>query len=184
MFSNYTFPKRDNDKWINQLKTGVRFYDAAAPENNRVRTLQPCPYDLQNLKYSAIYILASLTNKFCLEIVNSVGLDATGIEVLLAVTKSKLHVAVSLQRTLIAELEKLDISQIECENVPNSNCKIRDLCESIEQAGLAPMDLNQLVMKVFVNTQVEIFATHIRQKYLDLESKPSGICMARYSHLK
>ena len=115
-----------------------------------------------------------MTNKFRHEVIGSVVLEATGIDVLLCVIKRKLNVAVSLQRSLIADLEKLDISQIEGENVPTLNCKIRDLCELIEQAGPAPQDLNQLVMKVFLNTQVDIFATHVRQKYLELEDDPAA----------
>ena len=136
LFQNYTLPRYEINQWIGQLKNGCLFYDRAeADVGNRLKTLHTCPYDQKNLQYSATYILASLTNKFRLEIINSVGLEATGIEVLLGVIKRKLHVAVSLQRSLIADLEKLDISQVEGENVHTLNTKIRDLCESIEQAG-------------------------------------------------
>ena len=175
IFQNYTISSDYIGRWVRQLQQGISFYDATVLDpNQRVRRLTPCPYDIQNLQYSATYILASLTTKFRIEIVNSVGLEATGIEVLLCVIKRKLHVAVSLQRSLIADLEKLDISQVEGENVPTLNSKIRDLCESIEQAGPSPRDLNQLVIKVYLNTQVEIFATHIRQRYLELENNPSS----------
>lgn len=78
-----------------------------------------------------------------MEIVNSVRLEATGIEVLLCAVKRKLHVAVSLQRVLIADFEKLDISQVEGENVPTQNGKIRDICEFIEQDGPAAHYLKQ-----------------------------------------
>ena len=58
------------------------------------------------------------------------------------------------------------------ENIPAFNIKVQELCESIEQAKPAPVDLNPLVMKCYLNSQVTLFANSIGSKYLELEIDP------------
>jgi hypothetical protein len=101
-----------------------------------------------------------------------VGLDATGIEVFVCIPHTKLHIAISLQRGLISKLEALNISQVSGENIPSFNIQVQELCESIEQAGPPPADLNKVVMKCFLHLQVTLFANTIEQKYLELEMDP------------
>jgi hypothetical protein len=64
---------------------------------------------------------------------HSVGLDATGLEVFICILRRKLHVIISLQRELIANLEKLDISQVAGENVPTFNIKVQELCNQLSK---------------------------------------------------
>ena len=46
---------------------------------------------------------------------------------------------------------------------------MQELSESIEQAEPVLVDLNQLVMKCYLNSQVTLFANSIGSKYLELE---------------
>ena len=92
-------------------------------------------YDQQNLEYSALFLLGSLTTKFRTEIEHSVGLTATGIEVLLCIIERRYSLQVSLQRELVAKLEKLDIIQEPGENISNFNIKVKNrLLEKSEYA--------------------------------------------------
>ena len=90
LFECFNKTLADVKPWIKQLKEiGVK--DAHG-------TVHPvCPYDVQNLEYSALFILGSLTTKFRSEIEHSVGLSATGIEVLLCIIERKYSLQVSLQ---------------------------------------------------------------------------------------
>jgi hypothetical protein len=167
IFMDHTITLDKVQPWIDQLKNGV--YQTTI--DRRIRHA-PCPYDKQNLAFSATYLKASLTDKFCQEVLHSVGLDATSIEVFICILRRKLHVVISLQRELILKLEQLDISQVAGENIPTFNIQIQELCESIEQADPPPADLNQLVMKCFLSSQVTLFANTVGQKYLELELDP------------
>jgi hypothetical protein len=90
LFECFNKTLADIKPWLKQLKEiGVK--DAHG-------TVQPvCHYDVQNLEYSALFILGSLTTKFRSEIEHSVGLPATGIEVLLCIIERKYSLQVSLQ---------------------------------------------------------------------------------------
>ena len=125
------------------------------------------------MDYSAIFLKASLTPKFKSEIEHALGLEASGPQILLGIIERKLSLQALLQRELITELEKLSITSEPGENIPNFNAKIRDLCEAIEKCGPAPMDLNLLVMKHFVDCSVTIFAQHVNTKYFELCHDPS-----------
>ena len=70
-------------------------------------------------------------------------------------------------------METLSITSEPGENIPNFNAKIRDLCEAIKKCGPAPMDLNLLVMKHFVDCSVTILAQHVNTKYFELRQDPS-----------
>ncbi len=135
--------------------------------------LPPCIYDRQNLDYSAIFLKASLTSKFCAELEHALALDATGPQILISIIERKLSLQASLQRELIADLEKLNLTSEPGENIPNFNAKVKDLCEAIEKCGPAPIDLNLIVMRRFVNCSVSIFAQHVNTKYFDLFTDPN-----------
>jgi hypothetical protein len=95
-------------------------------------------FDRQNLEFSAMYLLASLTKKFRQDVLNSVGLEATGIQVFIDILHCKMNVVISLQRQLIRNLEVFDISQQEGGNTPEFNVKVQELCQAFEQAGEPP----------------------------------------------
>jgi hypothetical protein len=87
---------------------------------------------------------------------------------LCCIVERKLTLQASLQRELIEKLTKLSITDEPGEHIPSFNVKIKDLCDSIEWCGPAPMDLNLLVMKCFVDCSVPIFAQHVNAKYYEL----------------
>ena len=90
LFSSYNTTWAEAKPWIRQLTiTGV--------QHPTQGTLPVCIYDKQNLEYSCLFILGSLTPKFRSEIEHAVGLDATGVEVLLCIIECKLSLQVSLQ---------------------------------------------------------------------------------------
>ena len=168
IFFDHTLKPETIQSWTQQLLHGVQ------STKNHVTIRHPaCPYDKQNLTFSRTFLLASVTSRFRQEIQNSVGLDATGIDVFLCILRRKLHLVISLQRELIAKLEALDITQEPGENIPSFNIKVKELCEAIEQSGPTPQDLNLLVMKTFLKSQVQLFSTSIGGKYLELQINPS-----------
>ena len=107
------------------------------------------------------------------EIEHALVLEVSGPQILPGIIERKLSLQALLQRELITELEKLSIISEPGENIPNFNAKIRDLCEAIEKCGPAPMDLNLLVMKCFVDCSVTIFAQHVHIKYFELCCDPT-----------
>ena len=155
----------DVKPWIDQLKRdGITKPDGT--------TIQVCPYDVQNLEYSALFILGSLTTKFRSEVEHSIGLSATGIEVLLCIIERKYSLQVSLQRELVAKLEQLDIIQEPGENISTFNVKVKNLCQSIEFCGPAPRDLNTIVIGCFINCSVVIFSQYVNASYFQATTNP------------
>ena len=130
LFKDFTITLEKVFPWINQLLNGV---NQQTP--NGILCLGTYPYNLQNLMFSATYLKASLTPKFCQDVLHSAGLDATCIEVFICILRRKLHVVVSLQNELITKIDALDVTQQSSENIPAFNIKVPELCESIEQAG-------------------------------------------------
>ena len=131
LFKSYNTPWSTVKPWIDQLSsTGVL---------HPVDGLLPvCSYDKQNLEYSGLFILGSLTPKFHSELEHAVGLDASGVEILIYIIECKLSLQVSLQRELISKLERLSLVNEPGENIPSFNIKGADLCEQIEKYGPAP----------------------------------------------
>ncbi len=150
--------------WVDSLQSGI-----IHPQKGH---LPPCTYDRQNLEYSATFLKASLTPKFRTELEIAIGLDATGPQVLISIIERKLSLQASLQRELISNLEKLNLTSEPGENIPNFNAKVKDLCEAIEKCGPAPLDINLIVMRRFVNCSVSIFAQHVNTKYFDCRTDP------------
>ena len=112
--------EQDVQPWLDQLKNGIF--------NARTSTRHaPCPFDKQNLTNSAVFLLASVTTKFRQEIQQDVKLNATGLEVFDCILHRKLHAVLSLQCDLIAQLEKLDITQEPGECIPPFNLKVKEL---------------------------------------------------------
>ena len=130
-------------------------------------------FDRQNLTYSATYLINSLTPKFRREVQNSVGLAETGLEVFICILRRKFVVAVSLQRELIEKLQKMYLVKEPGENIPSFKLKILELCESIESSGPPPADLNLLVMKAYINSQVPMFSQTMGQLFLEIKVDPS-----------
>ena len=167
IFFDHTLTMDKITPWINELLNSVNDKRGQVPTK-----YGPCLYDRQNLKFSRIFLLVSVTPKFRREIQNSVGLSATGIEVFICMLHRELHLVVSFQRELIAMLEKLDITQEAGENAPAFNTKVQEICEAIEQSGPIPQDLNLLVMRSFLKSQVPLFSNAIGTKYLELQMDP------------
>ena len=164
LFQNYGLQWPAVRPWIQQLRTGII--------HPRLGRLPVCDFDIHNLDYSATFIKASLTEKFRIEIEHHVGLDASGVQVLLAIIERKLTLKASLQCDLIKQLEKLKLVDQPGEHIPNFNIKISDLCEQIEKCGPEPRDLNLLVMKSSVNSSITIFSQHVNTKYYELRTNP------------
>ena len=78
IFFDHTLKPETIQLWTQQLLHGVH-----STKNHVSIHRPPCPYDKQNLTFSRIFLLASVTPLFRQEIQNSVGLDATGIDVFL-----------------------------------------------------------------------------------------------------
>ena len=74
--------------------------------------------------FSTTYLKASLTLKFCQDVLHSADLDATDIEVFICILCRKLHVVVSLQRELITKLYSLDLTQQSSKNIIAFNIKV------------------------------------------------------------
>ncbi len=66
LFECFNKTLADVKPWLKQLKE-----DGVEDGHGRVHPV--CPYDVQNLEYSALFILGSLTTKFRSEIEHSVG---------------------------------------------------------------------------------------------------------------
>ena len=127
----------------------------------------------KTLEYSGLFILGSLTPKFCSELEHAVGLDASGVEILICIIECKLSLQVSLQHELISKLERLSFVNEPGENIPSFNIKVTDLCEQIEKCGPAPSDLNTIVMHCYLNCSVVIFAQNVNSKYFELQTDPT-----------
>ena len=164
MFTDHTLTLFEVRGWVDTLRTGV-------PTGfNRFAAV--CQYAIKNLRYSASFILASVTKKCQLELEQSLGLDATGPEILAHIYKRQHAVALSTQRNLVGSLMSLSLTAIPGESVPDLNNQIKDLCQQIESVGEAPADLNQLVLKCYLDSSVPMFATDINSKYLEILSNP------------
>ena len=135
--------------------------------------LPVCSYDKQNLEYSGLFILGSLTPKFRSELEHAVGLDASGVEILICIIECKLSLQVSRQRELISKLERRSLVNEPGENIPIFNIKVTDLCEQIEKHGPAPSNLNIIVMYCDLNCSVVIFAQNVNSKYFELQTNPT-----------
>ena len=70
--------------WLKLLKTGL--YDA-----KQQKMCAPCPYDKQNMYYSGVYILASLTSKHRLNMLRELQSKPDGREVLVHVLKIRMN---------------------------------------------------------------------------------------------
>ena len=116
------------DPWVKSLKTGV---------NNPFsqRPAIPCSYDRQSLEWSAASLLSSLSDSLKDDVVSSVGVNSTGPQVFVCIITKLSPLTASLQRNYIKELEKLDVTQEEGENIINFNKKVREKCKKICNVG-------------------------------------------------
>jgi len=71
IFTNHSITQDKVKAWNTQLQTGVK----AVNSRGQPITLPVCPYDIQNLQNSASYLLNSVSKKFRIKILNSVGLQ-------------------------------------------------------------------------------------------------------------
>ena len=167
IFTDHTITWSSAKTWVKQLQEGV-----LRPTRLGQIVMPVCMCDVQNLRCSAMCILASLTSTFRREIVQSVGIDASGVQVLIKVIGNKLHLVLSLQRDLIAQLQGVCISNVEGEHIPTLNLQIKEVCETICHIGEPPLDLNQIVVKCHMNSQVTIFTQAVGTLCLALEKDP------------
>ena len=151
--------------WIKSLNTGVY-------NEKQQKMFVSCPYDHQNLYYSGLYILASLTTRHCFNMLREPKPKPDGPEVLVHVLKIRMNLFLSKQRILIAELEALCITQQDQENVRVFNEKIRSKCEHIVQTGNTPQHLALLVAKQFLASQVDPFQRKMFDVANELERDP------------
>jgi len=166
IFSNYELKWVHYKGWVEQLKAGV------IKGNSLMGPIQlpVCGYDLQNLEWSGAFILASLTDQFHLEILQTCGINASGPEIMCTIVRKKMNVMRTIQRDYTNKLRKLHISQVSGEHVPTLNNKIKECCTVICRLENAPKDLSIIVLMCFLNATVQIFAQEIHRLYIQLET--------------
>ena len=120
--------------WLTELKTGV-------VDKRTNKKVLACPYDAQNLHFSGMFLLASCTPTHRQLLLDELGSQPNGLQVLLHIVSNRQCIKTSKQRDLVLALQKLNISSTPGEDVPTLNSKIRQLCKEIEQVGTVPDDL-------------------------------------------
>jgi hypothetical protein len=142
-----------NTTEVNLLKN----YGSITPEQvtNGVRAIKTtaCPYDLQNLRTSAVAIRASLTNSMLQRIKARVELNASGPEVLAAVIAIHQVLDSSGCRVLVDELRVMRLNNFPAENVDEFNLKILEKCRRIDSCIGKPADLASMVAECYLHTQ-------------------------------
>ncbi len=152
--------------WSDNLVEGFPFGDG---------TIVACPYDVQNLQYSGIFLLSSLTPEYKASITEELGPSPNGLEVLAYLIRTRLLHALDRQRKLLYKLTEMKLSKHPGENVKTFNVKLRDHCREIEQTGPTPRDLAYLVITCYISSQVTFFATKMLELKLKLERDPAAL---------
>jgi hypothetical protein len=149
---------------VNLLKDYGSITPAQVLEGVNAIKTQGCPYDLQNLRMSAVAIRASLTNSMLQRIKAKVSLEASGPEVLAAVIAVHQVLDSSGCRILIDELRRMRLREFPAENVDEFNLKVLEKCRRIDSCLDKPRDLASMVAECYLHTQ----SLHFNIKSADL----------------
>ena len=116
--------------WIARLKQGIKHLDH---EGNDVT--DPCPYDLDNLKWSGKAIMNSITLELWETIEKDLGADADGPEVFGTIISKLQQVNAASVRALVDKLKTMSLINEPGQNVDTFGDNVIVLCRRIVGTG-------------------------------------------------
>jgi hypothetical protein len=137
------------EAWVATLRAGVTQADGT--------TLDPCNYDLDNLKWSGKAILNSVSLPLWETVEKDLGVDASGPEAFAAVVYKLQQVSSAAVRALVDELKGLSLLKEPGQDVEIFGGRVVELCRRISGTGSAPADLVVLAAGTFLDCDVLAF---------------------------
>jgi hypothetical protein len=138
------------DEWIEDLM------ETGALQEDGTRSAV-CPYDIENLEWSAVFIKASITVDLWMKIEPTIQFGATGPQVLHRIVIEHQSEGAATVRNLVDELRSIKLKEQPGEDVSAMGNRIIDLCKRIEGSGQAPSDMSLLVCQCFLGSSTPEF---------------------------
>ena len=157
-------PHADVDAWVSELKEGAN----------------ACPYDIQNLDWSGMYIYNSVTKKLYDDIVDSIGTSESGPRVLQEIICIKQQTDAGGIRAMETKLQTLSLAKEPAENVAEFTKKVKAIAKLLSNfkdgyGNPRIVDLSTMVSKCYISSTVEVFRTEANRFHIKATRNPSSV---------
>jgi hypothetical protein len=158
-----------------QVANGVRQMTVSGVPNFNTIGLPPgdpvCTFDIDNLNWSAAAILNSLTIEMWQRIEKGLPENASGPEVFMAVVAVQQQSNTASIRMLTVNLQALKLTNVAGQDVEIHSGSVTEICRRIVGGGerLTPPDLPSLVVRTYMDCEVDFFKTYVVQVHVQLD---------------